>query len=221
MTTERAPVTKKPVQTAGAACSINPQQALFFEIDSVATEIAPQQRPAGAAHTWRFIMSLTRRRFLETASLTLVATTALPRAFAQPAGSLKADPFSPENQDFIENASEETFKPLIGESFAVMKGTDQVASLTLLSVAKPAPLAASDKQPSAPVKVLAAPSPRIASAAITGFVLHFKSASRQTLPQATYTLTNRSVGSFALFLTPSDPSLNPQEFAAAFSLLPL
>jgi hypothetical protein len=82
-------------------------------------------------------------------------------------------------------------------------------------------LAASDKQPSAPVKVLAAPSPRIASAAITGFVLHFKSASRQTLPQATYTLTNRSVGSFALFLTPSDPSLNPQEFAAAFSLLPL
>jgi hypothetical protein len=166
-------------------------------------------------------MSLTRRRFLETASLTLVASTVLPRAFAERAGSLKADPFSPEKQDFLENATEETFKPLIGESFAVMQGTAQVASLTLLSVAKPAPVAASDKPRPEAGRVLAGPSPRIAAAPITSFVLQFKSNSRQTLPQATYTLTSRSVGTFALFLTPSDPSLHPHEYAAAFSLLPL
>jgi hypothetical protein len=166
-------------------------------------------------------MSLTRRRFIETASLTLLASTALPRAFAQRGPSLKSDPFSPEKQDLLQNVTEETFKPLIGESFAVMRGTTQVALLTLLSVDKSAPSAASEKQPSAPGKPLAGPSPRVAATAITSFVLHFKSLSRQTLPQATYTVTSRSVGSFALFLTPSDPALNPHEYAAAFSLLPL
>jgi hypothetical protein len=166
-------------------------------------------------------MSLTRRRFLETASLTLVATTALPHAFGQRAGSPKADPFSPEKQDFLQNASEETFKPLIGESFAVMQGAAQVATLTLASVDKPSVGAASEKERSTPVKALAGPSPRVAPIAITSFALHFTSTSRQTLPQGTYTLTNRSVGSFALFLSPSDPSLNPRGYAAAFSLLPL
>jgi hypothetical protein len=166
-------------------------------------------------------MSLTRRRFLETASLTLVAATAVPRGFAQRAGRLKDDPFSIEKQDFLQNATEETFKPLIGESFALMQGSAQVASLTLLSVAKPAPLTSPGKDQSTPVKVLAGPSPRVAAPGINSFVLHFRSSSRETLPQATYTVTNRSVGTFALFLTPSDLSLNSHEYVAAFSLLPL
>lgn len=158
-------------------------------------------------------MSLTRRRFIETASLSVLATATLPSAFAQRGPGLKDDTFSLENQVALANVTEETFKPLIGESFAVMKGTQRLDSLTLQAVVKPEPSAASTKH------ALASREPRFPGQTVTSFSLRFQGSRQQPLPQGTYTLKSGSIGSFSLFLAPSDPETNPHGYAALFSLL--
>ncbi len=159
-------------------------------------------------------MSLTRRRFLGTASLSLLAGAALPGVFAQRSPGRKDDTFSLENQAAIENASEETFKPLIGESFAVMKGRQQLESLTLTDVVKPEPVAASAKRP------LPDRAPRYPAQQVASFSLRFQGSGSQQLPQGTYVLKSASLGSLSLFISPSDPKTNPHGYAAVFSLLP-
>ncbi len=165
-------------------------------------------------------MSLTRRRFLESASLTVLASAALPAAFAQSTHGLKDDPFSPEAADVLANASEETFKPLIGESFEVMKGGGRLDTLTLQEVNpaafKPAASKPRAEGASAAESRIAAKAP---GQAVNSFALRFHGSGASTLPEGTYTVDNEALGSFPLFLAPTGPDSDPHRYTAYFSLL--
>lgn len=156
-------------------------------------------------------MSLSRRRFIESASLTVLASAVLPAAFAQGASRLKDDPFSAENADVLANVSEETFKPFIGDSFDVMNANRLLDTLTLFEVtaAEPAPTPAKAS--------VAGRSSR--TPATTSFSLRFHGSATSTLEQRIYTVENASLGSFPLFLTPGNPEMNPPRYIASFSLL--
>jgi hypothetical protein len=157
-------------------------------------------------------MSLTRRRFIEAASLTLLASAARPIAFAQTASGLTDDTFQEKNLAVLDNASEETFKPLVGERFTVMHGKQQLESLTLDSVTT------AEEPSSAPKAPRATLSSKPANEATTGFGLHFRG-SGKSLSQGTYTMKNHSLGSFALFIVPGGPGLNPHTYTATFNRL--
>ncbi len=158
-------------------------------------------------------MSLNRRRFVESASLTLLASAALPTAFAQHISGRKGDPFNPENPDVLANASEENFKPFIGESFAVMKAGQRVDSLTLVEVTAAAP------PPSASNAGTAPGLPRVPTPAVTSFSLRFRGLGASILPEGTYTVKNRVLGSFPLFLSATGPATDPRRYTATFTLL--
>jgi hypothetical protein len=157
-------------------------------------------------------MSLTRRRFIEAASLTVLASTVRPIAFAQSVSGLKDDTFSSENLAVLDDVSEETFKPLIGEKFKVIQGKRQLESVTLLSVSAAAQPSTASRLPNA--YRLSKDSRQAAE----GFSLRFRG-SGKSLTQGTYTLKNESLGSVALFIVPCGPGTNPQTYTATFNLL--
>jgi hypothetical protein len=157
-------------------------------------------------------MSLTRRRFIETASLTMLATAALPAGLAQSAAKLSGTPFDPEKIAVLDGVSELTFKPFIGEGFAVIQANRKIGSLTLLSVTS------AGSAPESPQAQSARSAPKHVGAPITSFSLRFKG-SGAPLPQATYTLDQDSLGTFPLFLVPAGPGVNPQTYTATFTLL--
>ena len=160
-------------------------------------------------------MSLNRRRFLESASLALLANAALPAAFARRPSGLRDDPFSQENAEVLANASEETFKPFIGETFAVMQGSRRLESLTLLEVTNNEPA------PSATRPRTVGRAPRAPEQAVKSFSLHFEGTGRPRLAQRIYAVENNRLGRFPLFLTPGNPEVSPQRYVASFSLLVL
>ena len=94
-------------------------------------------------------MSLTRRRFVEAASLTLLAGAVRPVSFAQSISGPADDTFSAENVAALEGVSEETFKPFIGESFSIHQGNRKIESLTLRSVTSAPEAASESKLPTA------------------------------------------------------------------------
>ncbi len=157
-------------------------------------------------------MSLTRRRFLGTASLSALASAALPTVFAQTIAPWKDDPFKLQNLDILANASEETFKPFIGESFAMIQGGRRLDSLTLLAVTPAAP------PPSASKSSDAGSPARRSGQTVISFSLSFQG-SGASQPQGTYTLNKNGLGSFPLFLVPGGPGKAPQTYTAIFSLL--
>ncbi|MDR3775209.1 MAG: hypothetical protein P4L26_17780 [Terracidiphilus sp.] len=157
-------------------------------------------------------MSLTRRRFIGTASLSALASAAFPTVLAQTIAPRKDDPFKQQNLDVLANASEETFKPYIGESFAMVQGGRRLASLTLLAVTPAAP------PPSASKSSAAGSPPRRSGQTVRSFSLSFQG-SGASEPQGTYTLNKNSLGSFSLFLVPGGPGKSPQTYTAVFSLL--
>jgi len=158
-------------------------------------------------------MSLTRRRFIESASLTLLASAALPTAFAQRASGLKDDTFKLEDLTVLESASEERFKPLIGESFAVLQANRRLDSLTLLSVTAAAP------PPPASKVLKAGRAARFPAQAVSSFSLRFQGSGASSLAQGTYTLKSDILGSFPLFLVPGGTDVSPHTYTAVFSLL--
>jgi hypothetical protein len=157
-------------------------------------------------------MSLTRRRFIEAASLTLLASSAPAVAFAQSVSGLKQDAFSAEEVAMLDDISEETFTPLIGENFAVSKGNRLLGSLTLLSVAS----AEKPNPPSTLSKARNASKPP--EQTVNCFSVRFQS-SGESLPQGTYTLTNASLGSFPLFIVPGSREMSPHSYTATFNRL--
>jgi hypothetical protein len=157
-------------------------------------------------------MSLTRRHFIETASLTLLASAACPTVFAQSASGAKDGTFSAENLSLLEDVTEETFKPYIGDSFAVSEGSRSMGSLVLHSVA-PAPL-----PPSPPKQPMVGQVPPPSNQAVDGFSLQFKG-SGTSLHQGTYTLKNTRLGNVSLFIVPGGQKTSPHTYTAVFSLL--
>jgi hypothetical protein len=159
-------------------------------------------------------MSLTRRRFIEAASLTLLASTARPLALAQSISGSDRGTFCAEDVAVLNSLSEETFQAMIGESFAVLQGNRRLEYLTLLSVTSAATPKLESRLPRA-----GAPS-RLPEQAIHSFSLHFQTSGR-SLGQGTYTLNNESLGSFPLFFVPGGPGMSPNSYTATFSLLVL
>jgi hypothetical protein len=145
-------------------------------------------------------MAVTRRRFLETASLAVLAGAAVPSTLAQSASALKNDPFRDQNLALFNGVSEETFKPYMGERFALEQGGRQVGSLTLVSITTQA-----GAQPSS-------------AKGIKSFAVHL-SGSGAMLPQGTYTLSHESMGTISLFLVPAGKGANHPTYTATFSLL--
>src|SRR5580658_1556755 len=98
---------------------------------------------AGSESGW-CDMSLTRRRFVEVGSLSLLAAVAIPNAISQDDARVKDDPFSPDNLLALNEASQKTFERFIGERFTIRDANRALGSLTLISVeaAPPAPAAA-------------------------------------------------------------------------------
>jgi hypothetical protein len=157
-------------------------------------------------------MSLTRRRFIEAASLTLLAGAACPIARAQSLSASDQGTFSAEDVAVLDGVSEETFHALIGERFAVLQANRRLEYMTLLSVASPAAPNLESRLPRA-----GAPS-RPPGQAIHSFSLRFQTTGN-SLGQGTYTFTNESLGSFPLFIVPGGPGMNPKSYTATFSLL--
>lgn len=150
-------------------------------------------------------MSLTRRRFIETASLSLLATTVLPAALA----SQKDQTFNSDGLALLDSLSRQTFEPYIGERFQV---SDANVSLVLLSVtAAPGPSEGAKLHMVGRV-------PKPSQQALTGFSLRFQG-SGTPLKQGTYKLKNASLGTFPLFLVPSGPGVSPLRYTAVFNLL--
>lgn len=157
-------------------------------------------------------MSVTRRRFIGAASLTLLASTARPIALAQSISGSDQGTFSAENIAVLDKASEEMFKPLIGESFEVLQGNRRLESLMLVSVTSGATPTVESRLPKA-----GRPS-RSSEQTVNCFSLRFQSSGR-SLGQGTYTVSNESLGSFPLFIVPGGPGMSPKSYTATFSLL--
>lgn len=164
-------------------------------------------------------MSLTRRQFVETASIALLVGAANPRAFAQDSLTSKGGIFNPEDMDVLAGVSEETFKPLVGDSFSVSVAEKRLASLKLVSVsAATSPALASETRSVVSNRPGAHNSSKVSAQSTSGFSLHFKGKGK-SLAQGTYTFENERVGRFPLFIVMGGPGMNPNTYTAVFCQL--
>jgi hypothetical protein len=162
-------------------------------------------------------LSVSRRRFFQSATLSLLGGVALPSLFAKVAatsgGSLADEPFRPENLIAFGSLSQQTFLRLMGEDFAVSSDENSLGSITLISVTVDAPpVPAFQRIP------LVGRIPRIPSQKIRSFSVRFQGPS-PALPQGTYSLYNPALGSIPLLLVPSQPGTNPNTYSAVFGFL--
>jgi hypothetical protein len=157
-------------------------------------------------------MSLTRRHFVQVASLSALAGAAFPAAFSQRGFEPGRETFSSENLAVLSGASWQEFQPLIGESFAISNASQSLGTLTLLSVNVPTLASAETKAQ------FSGHAPRLPLQLKTNFTLQFQG-SGGLLAQGTYTFENSSIGSFALFIVPSGPGSTPPTYTAVFSFL--
>ncbi len=143
-------------------------------------------------------MSVTRRSFLERATVTMLAGTVLPRAFAQSSSS------------FFDNISAETFKPFIGDEFGIAANGRSLGSLTLIAVTQ--------SPSTAPATAKSGSGSTSSTPAVDAFTLKFQGSGHR-LPQETYTLSQLSLGSFPLFLVPGSSVGSSPTYTAVFNLL--
>jgi hypothetical protein len=160
-------------------------------------------------------MPISRRRFVHSATLSVLAGAALRSAWAQKEVDLSRATFGPENLVAFNGLSMQAFQALKGETFAVSSGDRDLGSMTLLSVTQyvlPTP---------APVKnrvIVLARQPLRPAQSLSGFAVQFLG-SGAALPQGTYTLQNDSIGSLPLLLVPSSLGTSPTTYTAVFNFL--
>jgi hypothetical protein len=142
-------------------------------------------------------MSHSRRAFIQSATLTLVAGAALP-VFSQ---STTNKTFADENLVLLDGVSPRMFEPYIGEMFSVLSESNAMGSLRLIAVTEFSP-----PKPS---------SSKLSSQEVTGFTLRFRG-SGNPLAQGVYTLQNHSLGSMSLLLVPSGETVSPTTYSAVF-----
>jgi len=157
-------------------------------------------------------MFLSRRSFIQTASLSVLASAAYPAVFAQSEVEPKDDLFSPEHLTVFNGVSRQTFEAMIGESFAVSDAKGPLASLALLSVAAVAPVQAATKP------LMVGRVPKAPPQSTTSFSLRFQG-SGAALEQGTYTFEQQALGSFPLFIVPAGPGADSPTCTAIFNLL--
>lgn len=156
-------------------------------------------------------MSLTRRRFVEVASLALLSGAVIPAAFAQDGVEANEETFSAEHLLALSEASRNAFERLVGERFAIRNTKRALGYFTLLAV-EPAPLSA------APSKNMVGRVPPAQPKSVSGFALRFRGSGGE-LAQGTYTFRNAALGSFPLFIVPAGPGVAPPTYTAVFSSL--
>jgi len=138
-------------------------------------------------------MSISRRLFIKTASVTAVAAATIGKSTL---ASFAQEP----DEDPLANYTQATFTQNINSIF-VLHGPSTI-EVTLVSV-----------QDTLPSNVEPAPGRE-------SFVLHFRGGSQQ-LPQNTYTMDHAALGTFQLFLVPSGPDENgAQGYAATINRVP-
>ena len=76
-------------------------------------------------------MSISRRRFVRTATLSALAGAALRSAWAKPGAAAADETFSPENLVALNGISMQTFERLAGESFTVSSGDRTLGTAVL------------------------------------------------------------------------------------------
>lgn len=157
-------------------------------------------------------MSLSRRRFVRAATLSLLAGAAAPFLTAQSLSAAQ-DTFSPGNLTILGGLSKSDFDSLIGERFTVSSGHRKLDSLRLISVNETKPTPAYGETPGSTARLTKTP-----RQTVTGFTLRF-AGSAAPLPQDTYTVENGNLGRFALFLVPSGPGAPANTYTATFSYL--
>ena len=158
-------------------------------------------------------MTFTRRRFVQAASLSLIAGTALRSSLAQAISATKDETFSPENLNAFNGVSLKTFEPLVGESFSVRSGGVSQGWLTLISVSDAAAVS-----PASTALPMVGSVPKLAGKPLSGFALRFEG-SGPKLQQGTYTLQSHNIGSISLLLVPSGPGTARTTYTAVFSFV--
>ena len=158
-------------------------------------------------------MSLTRRCFLQSATLTMLGCAVLPASLAESQASSQCETFRPESLVAFNGISQQTFERLLGERFAVSSGGHSLGAMTLISVTELVPHKSAAKNPRMVGRVSQASSPHF-----TGFALRFQGTG-PALSQGTYTMQNPSVGELPLLLVPSGPGATPDTYTAIFGFL--
>jgi hypothetical protein len=168
------------------------------------------------------IVSLTRRRFAKSASLSLLASAAFPHAFAQSRSKGVAkedeDPFRPENLVAFNGISMQTFAPLVGEEFTVSSDIHSLGSMTLMAVTNLSSTRNASVNLNASKSNAVGRAPRPSWQIPSAFSVHFQGAAA-ALPQGTYTIYNAGLGSMPLLLVPSGPGVSPPTCTAIFNFL--
>jgi len=140
-------------------------------------------------------MPVSRRIFIASAQ-TLLAAAALPMKFFGAASNLGLPP-----EANLLTATKATFQPLVNSSFTVGGSGPLTRNwLTLLSVEE-----MSSAQPAKPTTASASKTRATAPTVVDTFALRFYGTG-ESLPQGTYELENRKLGTFSLFIVPSGPS---------------
>jgi hypothetical protein len=152
-------------------------------------------------------MSLSRRHFVQLGSITLLAGTVLPAAFAQEESG--DETFSPEKLATLDGVSRQAFEPYLGERFAISQEGQSLGKLTLIEI----------KEITTPASAAAKTLKKNAAAqALMGFALRFQG-SGGMLPQGTYTFSQPALGTFPLFIVPAGPGVKPPTYTAIFNKL--
>lgn len=160
-------------------------------------------------------MSVTRRQFLETASITALVSVLGPSALAQRGRDGNEDTFSPDRMTIFNGVSPQTFKSLIGEAFTATLDGKAFGSLTLIEVSSPD--SAKKGQPVAGSR-LVGNVPKPSQQSTINFKLRFQGES-VPLKQNTYTLAHPALGKFPLFIVPAGPESKPPTYTAIFNQL--
>jgi len=162
-------------------------------------------------------LSISRRRFFQSATLSLLGGVAVPALLAEhvvkSGDTLRDLPLPPENVNTFGGLTQQTFQRLVGESFEVSSDEGTFGSITLISVNMVSP-----PKPVLQRVPLVGRVPRASTQKVTGFTARFQGTTT-ALPQGTYSLQNQSLGNIPLLLVPSQPGITPQTYTAVFSFL--
>lgn len=138
-----------------------------------------------------------RRNFIQTATLSVLAGAALP-ALSQSATN---QTFDAANLVLLDGVAQQVFEGYIGQKFSVLDGSKAMGTIKLISVTAIKPSAPSGGASGSP--------------ATSGFTLRFQGTGTP-LRQGVYTLQNSVVGSMSLLLVPSGQKLAPTTYSAVF-----
>jgi hypothetical protein len=158
-------------------------------------------------------MSVTRRCFLQSATLTMLGGAVLPASLSESRASGQRQTFRPESLVGFNGISQHTFERLVGERFAVSSGVHSLGAMTLISVTDLAPHKSAAKNLRMVGRL-----PQPSSQHFTGFAVRFQGTGSE-LAQGTYTLRNPSVGELPLLLVPAGPGATPHTYTAVFGFI--